>query len=136
MTGEPFVEAKNILFLGDSGSHIYSNNGKNHRSVVRDLRSHADYPNLHDLTAIGAHPSMWLPMMVKWENAHLQYALPQTGSPAAKPRFGSDFIVIMRDAHNGLQMTTSRYTGLDHIGPSKSVYTEYNNLNPIRQMCP
>ena len=129
VTGEPYVRSKHIIMLGDSGAHGYSANGNKHHSIVSDLRSHAGYPNMHDLTEIGAHPSRWLQMLIQWENAHLQYALPQSGVPGVRPRFGSDFLVIVCDAHNGLQMNKSGHTGLEHIAPSgKTVYVEYHTL--------
>ena len=46
----------------------------------------------------------------------MQYALPKSGKPDAAPYFGSDFVVIVTDAHNGLHMGNS-YTGLKHKSP-------------------
>ena len=118
VTGEPYVRAKSMLILGDSGAHIYSPSGKKHHSVVSDLRSHAGDPNIHDLTEMGAHPARWLQMLVKWEHEHLQFALPKSGAPGGRPRFGSDLVVILCDARNGLQMIKTEYTGLDYSAPS------------------
>ena len=61
-------------------------------------------------------------------NRHLQFALPQSGKPGSEPFWGSDFIAIWIDAHNGLQMLGDRYAGLDYISlAKKSVYVEYQD---------
>ena len=111
--------------MGDSGAHIYSSNGKKHQAVVSDLRGHAGYPNIHDLTEIGAHSSRWLQLIIQRQNDHPQFALPKSGALGARPRFGSDFVVILCDAHNGLHIHRLGYTGLAYVAPlGKSVYVE------------
>ena len=47
-------------------------------------------------------------------HAHLQFALPKSGRPDAAPYFGSDFVVIVIDAHIGLQMGNSN-AGLSYV---------------------
>ena len=42
--------------------------------------------------------------MGDWEHRHVQFALPQSGKPGGAPYWGSDFIVVVVDAHNGNQM--------------------------------
>ena len=45
------------------------------------------------------------------------------------PLFGSDFIVLVFDAHNGLQMTDSVYTGLQFGTPNgRTMYDEYRSF--------
>ena len=56
VTGERFVRNKNLVLIGESGSHIYSSNGMKHHSVAQDEREFAGYANAHDLTEIGARP--------------------------------------------------------------------------------
>ena len=58
-----------------------------------------------------------------------QYALPQPG-PLGGPLFwGSDFVVVLFDSHNGLQMDPNRYTGRDYVSPSgKTMSREYEAL--------
>ena len=81
--------------------------------------------NVHHLAAVGAHPLKWLEMLINWENQHLQFALPKLGQPDAAPYFGSDFVVIVIDAHNGLQLGNN-YSGLSFMCPSgKTMYQEY-----------
>ena len=86
--GEPFVRARNISLIGDSGAHIYGSSGQSHQSVLSSLVSHSRYAKAHDLTYIGAHPRRWLDMLTEWENRHLQYALAQSGKPGDPPYFG------------------------------------------------
>ena len=59
VTGERFVRNKNLVLIGESGSHIYSSNGKKRHSAAQDEKEFAGYANVHDLTEIGAHP-LWL----------------------------------------------------------------------------
>ena len=59
------------------------------------------------------------------ENDNVHYALPKLGKPDAPSFFGSDFVVIVIDAHNGLQMGSS-YTGFKYKTPTgKTMYDEY-----------
>ena len=48
----------------------------------------------------------------------------------AKVRYSETvFVVIWRDAHNGLQMAAKGYTGLGFISPSgKTMFEEYKML--------
>jgi len=111
--------------MGDSGAEIYSKSGQSHHSIVTDIRQHCGYSNSHNLTEVGAHPRRWLELLTNWEHAHLQFALPKSGKPDAAPYFGSDCVVIVIDAHSGLQMG-SNYTGLSFVLPSgKTTYREY-----------
>jgi hypothetical protein len=52
----------------------------------------------------------------KLGNTYLQFALQQSGKPDAAPYFGGDFVVIVIDAHNGLQMCNN-YSGLSFVCP-------------------
>ena len=105
VTGEPFIRNKNIVAMGDSGCHVYSSTGKKHHSIVADLRASAGYPNIHDLTEVGAHPYRQLELLRDWINRHLRYGFPKPVSLGEGAFFGTDFVVIWFDAHNGLQMT-------------------------------
>ena len=49
-TGEPFVRSRSILFVGNSGSHVYSAGGNKHHAITRDLEAHAGFPNVHDFS--------------------------------------------------------------------------------------
>ena len=115
--------------MGDSGCHVYSSTGKKHHSIVSDLRSSAGYPNIHDLTEIGAHPYRLLVVFRGWINRHLQFGITKPGKPGEGAFFGRDFVVHWFDSHSGLQMNTSRYTGLNFVSPSgKTVFDEYKLL--------
>ena len=46
--------------------------------------------------------------MGEWENRHVQFALPQSGKPDGAPYWGSDFIAVAIDAHNGLQQLSNQ----------------------------
>ena len=99
---------------------------KTHHSIVTDIRQHCGYPNIHNLTEVGAHPRRWTEMLINWKNQNIQYALPKSGRPGAPPYFGSDFVVIVVDAHNGLQLGHS-YTGLKYKSlTGKTIFEEYN----------
>ena len=64
--------------------------------------------------------------LTEWKNQHIQRALPKSGKPGAPAYFGSDFVVIVVDAHNGLQLGNN-YTGLKHKTPTgKTVFEEYH----------
>jgi hypothetical protein len=56
-------------------------------------------------------------MLAHWKNQHIQYALPNSGKPGAPAYFGSDFVVIVIDAHNGLHLG-NKYTGLEYKSPT------------------
>ena len=103
VAGEPYVRSRNILIIGDSGDHIYGSGCKKHHEVGADLEKLAGCTHMHDLTEVGAHPRRFLELLIDWDNRHLQFALPQLGKPDAPPRFGSDFVVFVPDAHRGLQ---------------------------------
>ena len=124
MYGEP-----TFWFFRDSGAHIYSSGGKKHHSMTKDLESHAGYPNVHDFTDVGGHHRHFKELLVDWVNRNIQFALPQSGKPGERPRFGRDFVVLVIDANNGLQMLDHRYTGPGYISPAgESVYDEYGRL--------
>jgi hypothetical protein len=118
VAGQPFVVSRNITIVGDSGTEVYGSSGKSHHSIVADLRTHCGYPNIHNLTEVGAHPRRWTEMLIQWKNQNLQYALPKSGKPGAPAYFGSDFVVIVVDAHNGLQLGNN-YTGLKTQDPDR-----------------
>ena len=99
-----FCVSRNIIIVGDSGTEVYGGSGQSHHSIVADLRQHCGYPNIHNLTEVGAHPRRWTEMLLNWKNQNIQYALPKSGKPGAPDYFGSDFVVIVIDAHNGLQL--------------------------------
>ena len=51
------------------------------------------------------------------------------GKPGDGVYFGSDFVILWFDAHNGLQMNPLYYTGLQYMTPSgRSTYQEYKLL--------
>ncbi len=81
-----------------------------HHSIANGLVSHAGYANVHDLSKVGAHPRRWLEMLMSWESQNPHYAVPKSGKPGEPPYFGSDFVVVVMDAHNGLQMKNNTYT--------------------------
>ena len=81
VTGEPFIRNKNIVVMGDSGCHMYSSIGKRHHSIVSDLRASAGYPNIHDLTEVGAHPYRQLELLRDWINRHVLFGFAKPGSP-------------------------------------------------------
>ena len=65
-------------------------------------------------------------MFTHGKNQNIQYALPKSGKPGAPPYFGSDCVVIVIDAHNGLQLGNA-YTGLKHKPPTgNTIFEEYN----------
>ena len=55
-SGEPYVLARNIIIVGDSGAHIYSNSGPSQLPVAQYLVSQTEYANVHDLSEVGARP--------------------------------------------------------------------------------
>ena len=70
--------------------------------MVEGLQNHAGYPDMHDLTEVGAHPSRSAELLVDWTSRHLQFVLPHSGKPDERPHLGSDSVVVVIDAHNGL----------------------------------
>lgn len=56
-------------------------------------------------------------MLFLWKNRRLELALPQSGKPGDPPYFGSDVVVVLTDAHNGLHMRNNEYTGLKYVSP-------------------
>ena len=98
VTEEPFIRNTNIVVLGDSCCHVYSSTGKKHHSIVSDLRTSAAYPNVHDLTKVGAHPYRQLELLRDWINRHLQYGFAKPGSLGEGTFFGSDFVIIWFDS--------------------------------------
>ena len=114
--------------------------GKNHRLMTDDLVRHAGYANARNLTEVGGLSRRLLQLLVDWINRrHLPFALPTSGKPGDAPRFGSDFVVIVFDALNGLQQRDHRYAGLNYIPPAgKSVYVVYGQfmeeLSPFSQV--
>ncbi len=67
VSGQPYVQSRNILLIGDSGTEIYGESGKSHHSIVSDLRQHCGYSNIHNLTEVGAHPPRWSELLANWE---------------------------------------------------------------------
>ncbi|MFM7980201.1 MAG: hypothetical protein ACKPKO_12875, partial [Candidatus Fonsibacter sp.] len=67
VSGEPMVKNKNILIVGESGSRFYSPNGKKSSPLTAKLMEHAGYPNMYDLTEVGAHPRTWLNLLQQWK---------------------------------------------------------------------
>ena len=104
-----------MLLIGESGSHVYGSSGKSRHSIVQDLINVSGFANMHDLIQVAAHPRRWFEQLFTWEKTHRHYALPQLGWPSEAPRFGSDFIVIVADAHNGLPMHSFMYVGLGNV---------------------
>ena len=81
--------------------------------IVSGLRSSAQYPNIHDLTGAGAHPMRWIQLFQEWKLKHHYLALPSMNpdvpvTSTLQLQFGSDFVVLVFDAHNGLQMSGTR----------------------------
>ena len=58
-------------------------------------------PNMHDLTEVGAHPYRQLEMLRGWINRHLSYGFAKPGSLGEGTFFGTEFIILWIDAHNG-----------------------------------
>ena len=59
----------------------------------------------------------------------MQFALPQSGKHGGAPYWDSDFIVVVVDAHNGLQLIPNQYTGLGYTSPiGKTVYQAYEEF--------
>ena len=73
VTGQPFVVSRNIIIVGYSGTEVYGSSGKSHHSIVVDLRTHCGYPNIHNLTEVGAHPRRWTELLVQWMNQNLHF---------------------------------------------------------------
>ena len=63
VSGQPYVQSRNILLIGDSGTEIYGKSGKSYDSIVSDVRQHCGYFNIHNLTEVGAHPRRWLELL-------------------------------------------------------------------------
>ena len=81
---------------------------------------------MHDLTEVGAHPYRQLELLRDWINRHVQFGFAKPGSPGEGTFFGTDFVVIWFDSHNGLQMTAKRYTGFGFISSSgKTMFEAY-----------
>ena len=112
VSGQPYVQSRNILIVVDSCTEIYPKSGKSHHSIVTDLRQHCGYSNIQNLTEVGAHPRRWLALFTNWETSTYNSHFPKSGRPDAAPYFGSDFVVIVIGVHNGLQIGNS-YTGLN-----------------------
>ena len=68
VSGQPSVQSRNILIVGDSGAEVYSKTAKSHHSIASGLGEHCGYANIHNLTQVGAHPRRWLEMLTNWEN--------------------------------------------------------------------
>ena len=111
VTGDPFIRNKTIVVMGDSGCHVYSTIcKKKHRSIVSDLRASAGYPNVNDLTEVGAHPYRQLELLRGWINRHVQFGFAKPGSLGDGTFSGSDFVIIWFDSKNGLQMMANKGT--------------------------
>ena len=123
VSGQPSVQSRNTPLIEDSGTEIYGKSGKSHHSIVSDLRQHCGCSNIHNLTEVGAHPRRWTELLIIWKNQNIQHALPKWGKPGAPPYFGRDFVVIVVDAHNGLQLGNT-YTGLKYKSPNGKTVIE------------
>ena len=67
--------------------------------------------------------------MRDWINRHLLYGFTKPGKAGEGTFFGSDFVILWFDAHNGLQMHPLFYTGLNYVSPSgRTVFQEYKML--------
>ena len=77
--------------------------------LARALAEFANFPNVHDIAEIGVHPRRWDELTGDWEHRDVQFALPQPGPPGGPLCWGSDFVVLVLDAHNG---RPHHYTGL------------------------
>ena len=83
---------------------------KKHRSIVSDLRASAGYPNVNDLTEVGAHPYRQLELLRGWINRHVQFGFAKPGSLGDGTFSGSDFVIIWFDSQNGLQIMANKGT--------------------------
>ena len=83
---------------------------KKHRSIVSDLRASAGYPNVNDLTEVGAHPYRQLELLREWINRHVQFGFAKPGSLGDGTFSGSDFVIIWFDSQNGLQIMANKGT--------------------------
>ena len=91
----PVVRAKNIVFHGRFWiSYLFARREK-HRPVPKEMVEWAGFPNVHDLSEIGAHPRMWDEISGDWENRNIQFALPQSGPPGGPLYWGSDFVALI-----------------------------------------
>ncbi|MFM7982210.1 MAG: hypothetical protein ACKPKO_23110, partial [Candidatus Fonsibacter sp.] len=84
------------------------------------------------LTETIAHPMRWVEPLQSWKLKHFRLALhsmaPDVSITSARQlQFGSDFIVIVIDAHNGLQIKDSTYSRLEYRSPTgRTMFDEYN----------
>ena len=70
-----------------------------------------------------------LELVRDWINRHVHYGFRKPGKPGDGVYFGSDFVILWFDAHNGLHMNLLYYTGLNYMTPSgRSIYQEYKML--------
>jgi hypothetical protein len=124
------VKNNNITILGDSGSPFYSPSGKMSKPIPEKLADYAGFPNRHDLTEVGVHPLRWVQLLREWKaRFHVLSVSSMNRDDCAELRFGSDFVVLVFDAHNGLQMHPTKYTGLDYTTKSgKTMFQEYDML--------
>ncbi|MFM7978844.1 MAG: hypothetical protein ACKPKO_05965, partial [Candidatus Fonsibacter sp.] len=112
---------------------FYTESGKSSSAsgAGKALANWAGYPNIHDLTETGAHPMRWVELLQPWKLKNFRLALPSMNpdvsiTSARQLQFGSDFIGIVIDAHNGLQMKDSTYTGLEYRSPAgRTMFDEY-----------
>ncbi|MFM7980997.1 MAG: hypothetical protein ACKPKO_16940, partial [Candidatus Fonsibacter sp.] len=98
------------------------------------LRTFAGYPNVYDLTEAGAHRVRWIQRLQEWKLWHHYLALPTMGpdvpvTSTLQLQFGSDFVVLVLYAHNGLQVHGTIYTGLSYkTVMGNTMFDEYRML--------
>ena len=79
VSGQPYVQSRNILIVGDSGTEVYSKKWKVTSYIATDLRQHCGHANIHNLTEVGAHPRRWLELPTTWENQHISSCTSKVG---------------------------------------------------------
>ncbi|MFM7978846.1 MAG: hypothetical protein ACKPKO_05980 [Candidatus Fonsibacter sp.] len=97
------------------------------------MTDHNGYAQLNKLTEMGAHPRRWIELLQIWKNRHAGLSLPRPQVAAGDPHppllLGSDFVALVIDGANGLQMKDNVYTGLEFGAPNgNTMYQEYRAL--------
>ncbi|MFM7987782.1 MAG: hypothetical protein ACKPKO_51570, partial [Candidatus Fonsibacter sp.] len=86
------------------------------------------------MTEAGAHPMRWIQLLQEWKLKYHYLALPSMNpdvpvTSTLQLQFGSDFVALVFDAHNGLQMSGMTYTGLQYkTAVGNTVFDEYRKL--------